>query len=61
LECNFIVHRKIWFVNHFTIVSIIGFFGYRVTFANLEEVAANGDNVTVLNVNNKNSESVVKR
>lgn len=41
-----------------TIVSIIGFCGYRVTFANLEEVATNGDNVTVLNVNNKNSESV---
>jgi len=41
-----------------TIVSIIGFLGYRVTFTNLEKTATNGDNVTVLNVNNKNSESV---
>jgi hypothetical protein len=39
-------------------ISIVGFWGYRTTFANLEKVATNGDNVTVLNVNNKNSESV---
>ncbi|MDR2926726.1 MAG: hypothetical protein LBV41_00755 [Cytophagaceae bacterium] len=40
------------------IISIAGFWGYRTTFANLERVATNGDNVTVLNVNNKNSEAV---
>jgi hypothetical protein len=41
-----------------TIIALFGFWGYRVTFANLEKVATNGDNVTVSNVNNKNSESV---
>ncbi|MDR1347717.1 MAG: hypothetical protein LBJ63_04700, partial [Prevotellaceae bacterium] len=39
-------------------ISIVGFWGYRVTFTNLERVATNGDIVTVQNVNNKNSESV---
>ncbi|KAA6324302.1 hypothetical protein EZS27_026355, partial [termite gut metagenome] len=35
-----------------------GFWGYKRTFKNLERVAANGDNVTVINVDNKNSESI---
>lgn len=41
-----------------TVIVIIGYYGYLITFDNLEKVATNGDNVTVLNVNNKNSESV---
>ncbi|MDR0604639.1 MAG: hypothetical protein LBG80_10090 [Bacteroidales bacterium] len=41
-----------------TAITIFGFWGYRVTFSNLEKVATNGNNVTVRNVNNKNSESV---
>jgi hypothetical protein len=41
-----------------TVIVTIGYYGYLITFDNLEKVATNGDNVTVLNVNNKNSESV---
>jgi hypothetical protein len=41
-----------------TIITLVGFGGYRLTFKNLEKVSTNGENVTVTNVNNKNSESV---
>jgi Flagellar biosynthesis/type III secretory pathway lipoprotein len=40
------------------IISIVGYIGYMWTFQNLEKVSPNGDNVTVLNVDNKNSESI---
>jgi hypothetical protein len=35
-----------------------GFWGYKRTFKNLERVAANGDNVTVINVDSRDSESI---
>lgn len=38
--------------------SIIGVFGYWKTLANIEEVAKNGNPVTVTDVKNKNSESI---
>ena len=40
------------------IFSLFGFWGYKQTFKNLERVATNGDNVTIINVDNKNSESI---
>jgi hypothetical protein len=39
-------------------ISILGYFGYKITFQNLEKASVNGDNVTVTNVDNKNSESI---
>ncbi len=39
-------------------LSVIGIIGCRWTLQNLKEVSKNGNNVTVLNINNKNSESV---
>jgi hypothetical protein len=38
--------------------SIFGYWGYKQTFKNLGKVATNGDNVTITNVDNKNSESI---
>lgn len=39
-------------------ISIIGFIGYKWTFQNLEKVSPNGDNVTIVRIDNKNSESI---
>jgi hypothetical protein len=39
-------------------VSLFGLLGCSLIFKNLEKDATNGDNVTILNVNNKNSESI---
>ncbi|HCM20983.1 MAG TPA: hypothetical protein DIC46_09485 [Porphyromonadaceae bacterium] len=39
-------------------ISIIGFIGYKWTFQNLEKVSPNGDNVTIVKIDNKNSESI---
>jgi hypothetical protein len=39
-------------------ISLFGFFGYKLTFQKLEKDSTNGDNVRVLNVDNKNSESI---
>jgi len=38
--------------------AVFGYWGYKQTFKNLERVATNGDNVSVINVDNKNSESI---
>ena len=40
------------------LISLFGLFGCFLIFKNLEKDATNGDNVTILNVNNKNSESI---
>ena len=40
------------------LISIFGLLGCIMIFKNLEKDVKNGDNVTVLNVNNKNSESI---
>ena len=40
------------------LVSIIGLFGYWQTLGNIEEVAKNGNPVTVKDVKNKNSEAI---
>lgn len=40
------------------VISILGLIGYRWTFQNLKKVSPNGDNVTVLKIDNKNSESI---
>lgn len=40
------------------LISLFGLFGCALIFKNLEKDATNGDNVTILNVNNKNSESI---
>ena len=40
------------------LISVIGYVGYRLTFKNLERVSPNGDNVTILRIDNKNSESI---
>lgn len=42
----------------FSLISVLGFWGYRATFSNLERIVANGENVTLINVDNKNSESI---
>jgi hypothetical protein len=42
----------------FSFITIFGFVGYKATFSNLARVATNGDNVTVVNVDNKNNESI---
>jgi len=39
-------------------LSIIGGLGCKILFDNLTNVSKNGDNVTVTNINNKNSESI---
>ena len=39
------------------LISILGLLGYILTFKKLKKDSVNGDNVTVLNVNNKNSET----
>lgn len=39
-------------------VSIIGYIGYKLTFQKLEKDAPNGDNVTILKIENKNNESI---
>jgi hypothetical protein len=39
-------------------VSIIGLFGYLQTLGNLEEVAKNGNPITIKDVKNKNSEAI---
>ncbi len=38
--------------------SVIGLFGYRQTIGNVEEVAKNGNPVTIRDVKNKNSEAI---
>jgi len=40
------------------LISVFGLFGCKFIFNNLEKDSINGDNVTVINVNNKNSESI---
>jgi len=40
------------------LISIFGLLGCVLIFKNLEKDATNGDNVTILNVSNKNSESI---
>lgn len=40
------------------LVSVIGLFGYWQTLGNIEEVAKNGNPVTVKDVKNKNSEAI---
>lgn len=40
------------------LVSIIGYIGYKLTFQNLEKVSPNGDNITILKIDNKNGESI---
>jgi len=40
------------------LISLFGLFGCYLIFRNLEKDATNGDNVTLLNVSNKNSESI---
>ena len=39
-------------------ISLFGLFGCSLIFKNLEKDATNGNNVTILNVSNKNSESI---
>jgi hypothetical protein len=41
-----------------TIISVFGFWGYKMTFKQIEKDSTNGDNVTVTNVDNKNSDSI---
>lgn len=41
-----------------SLISIFGVFGYRITLANIEEVAKNGTPVKVSDVKNKNSEAI---
>lgn len=41
-----------------SLISVFGLLGYILTFSKLEKDATNGNNVTVTNVNNKNSESI---
>lgn len=40
------------------LISLFGLFGCYLIFKNLEKDSTNGDNVTIINVSNKNSESI---
>ena len=41
-----------------TVISILGLLGCRILFSNLQKDVKNGDNVTILNISNRNSESI---
>ena len=38
------------------LISIVGYIGYKWTFKNLERISPNGENITIIDVDNKNSE-----
>lgn len=40
------------------LISIVGYIGYKWTFKNLERISPNGENITIIDVDNKNSESI---
>lgn len=49
---------KCWLSVALIIVSILGFLGCKVLFSNLKKDVKNGDNVTLINISNRNSESI---
>jgi hypothetical protein len=58
IDAIFLCVQKFGLTIFFSFIAILGFVGYKATFNNLAKVATNGDNVTVINVDNKNSESI---
>lgn len=40
------------------VIAAIGYIGYKLTFQKLEEDSPNGDNVTIVKIDNKNNESI---
>ncbi|STD59306.1 hypothetical protein [Empedobacter falsenii] len=59
LEAIIIFFSKFLLSSTLIVISIIGYFGYRKTLGNIEEVAENnGFPVKVIDVKNKNSESI---
>jgi hypothetical protein len=50
--------RKFGLAIFLTIISVFGFWGYKMTLKQIEKYSANGYNVMVTNVDNRNSDSI---